>query len=129
MVLNKTFVPKNQDKKQQHLHNVKQVGIYQNSQSGVLNEGIGNRRELTQRMTATQLRLLTVLALQLITNAVQQLHIALIRILLKRVDESPRHGASRLAGDVCIGPMPIVSKYPSPSSPQLQPNTEQSKEG
>lgn len=53
-------------------------------------------------MTATQLRLLRVLALQLVPDAVQQLHIALLRILLQSGDESPRHGARGLSSNLGI---------------------------
>lgn len=54
-------------------------------------------------MTAAQLRLLLVLALQLITDAVQQLDVALIGVLAQRCDESPRHGPCSFAANRCIG--------------------------
>ena len=54
---------------------------------------------LTQWVTATQLRLLRVFALKLISNAVQQLNVALIRVLLQAGDEGPRHSACGFAGD------------------------------
>lgn len=53
-------------------------------------------------MTTAQLRLLRVLALQLVPDTVQQLHVALLRVLLQRRDEGPRHGTRRLAGDIRI---------------------------
>lgn len=53
-------------------------------------------------MAAAQLRLLRVLGGEFVPNAVQQLHVALLRILLQRSDEGPRHGARGLAGDVGI---------------------------
>lgn len=49
-----------------------------------------------QGMRAAQLRLLVVLALQLVADAVQQLYVALLRVLLERRDEGVRHGARRL---------------------------------
>lgn len=53
-------------------------------------------------MAAAQLRLLGILPLQFLPDAVQQLHVALLRVLLQRRDESPRHGARGLARDVRI---------------------------
>lgn len=50
-------------------------------------------------MTAAQLRLLRILGRQLIPNAIQQLHIALLRILLHGRDERPAHRARRLRGN------------------------------
>lgn len=47
-------------------------------------------------MTTAQLRLLRILALQLIPDTIQQLHIALLRVLLQRCDKRPRHGTRRL---------------------------------
>lgn len=43
----------------------------------------------TQWMATAQLRLLRVLALQLIADAIQQLHVTLLRILLEGRDEGP----------------------------------------
>lgn len=64
-------------------------------------------------MTAAQLRLLLILALELIANTIQQLHIALLRVLLERRDESPRHGTRRLASDIRIlGGLGILAAGP-----------------
>ena len=54
-------------------------------------------------MTARQLRLLGVLLLQDVADAVQQLHIALLGILLQGLDEGVGHGARRLRGDGGVG--------------------------
>lgn len=62
-------------------------------------------KELTQWMTAAQLRLLVIFALQLITDAVEQLYIALVRILAERRDESPRHGSRSFSTNTCVGPV------------------------
>lgn len=43
----------------------------------------------TKWMTAAKLRLLRILVLELRANAVEQLHVALLRILLESGDESP----------------------------------------
>jgi hypothetical protein len=68
----------------------------------------------TQRMTAAQLRLLLILALELVTNAVEQLHIALVRVLAERRDERPRHGACRFTSNRCIGSvLLLVTPYSS----------------
>jgi hypothetical protein len=50
-------------------------------------------------MTAAQLWLLLVLALQLIANAVQQLDVALIGVLAQCCDESPGHGTCSFAAN------------------------------
>lgn len=59
----------------------------------------------TKRMTAAQLRLLLVLALQLFADAVEQLDVALLRVLLERGNESPRHGAGGLTSNVRVLPV------------------------
>lgn len=56
-------------------------------------------------MTAAKLRLLRVLGLELFTDAVEQLNVALLRVLLEGGDESPGHGSGGLASDVCVLPM------------------------
>lgn len=61
----------------------------------------GRRR--TQWVTATQLWLLIVLALELVADAVEQLHVALVGVLLERRDESVGHGARSLTCNVGIG--------------------------
>ena len=53
-------------------------------------------------MAAAQLRLLGVLALELLTDAVEQLDVALLRVLLEGGDEGPGHGARGLAGDLGV---------------------------
>lgn len=55
-------------------------------------------------MTARQLRLLAVPRLQLVADAVEQLDVALLGILLERRDERPGHGAGRLGRNSCVGP-------------------------
>ena len=54
-------------------------------------------------MTTRQLRLLGIPGLQLIANAVEQLDVALLRILLEGGDEGPGHGAGGLGLDRCVG--------------------------
>ena len=56
-------------------------------------------------MTGTQLRLLRVFALKLVTNTVEQLDVTLLRVLPQGTDKGPRHGTSRLAsnGGICRG--------------------------
>lgn len=56
-------------------------------------------------MTAAKLRLLRVLCLQLITDRVKQLDIALLWVLLECGNESPGHRACGLAGDLCVLPV------------------------
>lgn len=53
-------------------------------------------------MAAAQLRLLCILALELFTDAVQQLHVALLGILLQGSDKRPGHSPSSLASDICV---------------------------
>ena len=61
-------------------------------------------------MTAAQLRLLRVFTLQFVTDAVKQLHVALLGILLERGDEGPRHGARCLAGDLRVLPTQLQTR-------------------
>lgn len=63
------------------------------------------RQMLTKWMAAAQLRLLRVLGLEFVTNAVEELDVALLWILLKSRHKSPRHGSSSLASDVCVLPI------------------------
>lgn len=57
---------------------------------GLVDEGSrGRGTELTQRMAATKLRLLLVFALELFTDAIEQLHVALVGVLLERIDKGP----------------------------------------
>ena len=54
-------------------------------------------------MTARQLRLLGVLGLEDLPDAVEQLHVALLGVLLQGGDESPRHGTGSLRSNRGIG--------------------------
>lgn len=58
----------------------------------------------TQRMTTAQLGLLAIFALELIADAVEQLHVALVGILLETVDESIGHCSCGFALDGSVGP-------------------------
>lgn len=53
-------------------------------------------------MAAAQLRLLRILGGQLVSDAVQQLDVTLLRVLAKRADKGPGHGAGSLAGDLGV---------------------------
>ena len=55
-------------------------------------------------MAAAKLWFLRILGRQLNPDAIQQLHIALLGILLQRIDESPRHGSSSFSSDRSILP-------------------------
>lgn len=57
----------------------------------------------TQWVAARQLGLLSVLGCKDISNAVQELHVALFRVLLQSRNEGPRHGTSGLVGNCGIG--------------------------
>lgn len=59
----------------------------------------GRMVKLTQWMAAAELRLLSVLAIQLITDTIEQLHVALVRIFLERIDKRPRHRSCRLTAN------------------------------
>ena len=61
------------------------------------------RKKPTERMAARQLRLLRVFCFEHVAHAVEQLHVALLRVLPERRDEGPRHGARGLRGDGCVG--------------------------
>lgn len=69
--------------------------------------------KLTQGMAAAQLRLLLVLALELVSDAVEQLHVALVRVLLETGNEGPGHGARGFAADGSVGPAIVVNKSQS----------------
>ena len=56
-------------------------------------------------MAAAQLRLLRIFLGQFETDVVQQLYIALLRVLLERRDERPRHSARGFAGDLRVLPV------------------------
>ena len=53
-------------------------------------------------MAAAQLRLLSVFGFQLLTDAVQELDVGLLWILLESGDKGPGHGTSRLTTDGSI---------------------------
>lgn len=53
-------------------------------------------------MAAAQLRFLCILALELFADTVQQLDVALLRILLQGSDKRPGHSPSSLASDICV---------------------------
>ena len=61
-------------------------------------------------MAAGKLRLLRVFGGELVSDVVEQLDVALLRILLHGRDESPGHGACGLSGDSGISPMIYVSR-------------------
>jgi hypothetical protein len=54
----------------------------------------------TQRMTTAQLRFLCILLRQFISDAIEQLYVALLRVLLHSCNEGPGHGACGLC---CYG--------------------------
>jgi hypothetical protein len=58
-----------------------------------------------KRVAARQLRLLRVLLGQLVTNAVEELDVALLRVLLQSADKGPGHGSSGLGSNGCVGTM------------------------
>jgi hypothetical protein len=59
----------------------------------------------TQWMTAAQLRFLGILCRQLIADAIQQLHVTLLGILLQSCNEGPRHGACGFTANGCVLPV------------------------
>lgn len=63
----------------------------------------------TQRVTARQLRLLRIASGKFVANAIEKLYVALLGILLERCDKGPRHGASGLSSNRCIGPRLQIS--------------------
>lgn len=60
---------------------------------------------LTQWVAAAKLRLLGVFRCELVTDAIEQLYVALLGVLLHSSDESPRHSTCSLSGDSCVGPI------------------------
>lgn len=54
-------------------------------------------------MAARELRPLGVFAGELVADAVEELDVALLRVLLQGGDEGPGHGAGCLGGNGCIG--------------------------
>lgn len=63
----------------------------------------------TDWMTAGELRLLRVLSLEHVADAVEQLHVALLGVRLDGRDESPGHGACGLGRNGGVGPESSVS--------------------
>ena len=64
----------------------------------------------TQRVAARQLRPLRVLGCQLVADAVEELHVALLRVLLERRDKGPGHSARSLLVDSCISAKGVLAK-------------------
>jgi hypothetical protein len=64
---------------------------------------VGKTGALTERMATRQLRPLGVARGQLVADAVEQLDVALLRVLLERRDKGPRHGARGLGCDGGVG--------------------------
>jgi len=60
-------------------------------------------------MTTAQLGLLAIFPLELIADAIEQLDVALVRVLLKTVDEGVRHCACSFALDGGIGPETMLA--------------------
>lgn len=56
-------------------------------------------------MATRQLWLLGVPRLQLIADAVEKLHVALLWVLLESRDKGPRHGSGGLGSDCSISPV------------------------
>lgn len=63
----------------------------------------------TERMGARKLRLLRILGLQDVTNAVEELDVTLVGVLLNGRDERPRHGTGGLCVDGSVGTTTTVS--------------------
>ena len=57
---------------------------------------------LTQRMAAAQLRLLCVLALELVADAIQELDVTLLRVLLQGSDKRPGHSPGSFPSNSCV---------------------------
>lgn len=63
-------------------------------------------------MTARELGFLSVPRREFVANAIEQLHVALLRVLLQGSDKGPRHGASGLRSNRSIGTRVMVSSSP-----------------
>jgi hypothetical protein len=61
-------------------------------------------------MAARKLRLLRVFGGELVSDAVEQLDVALLRVLFHCSDESPGHSTCGLSGDGGISPIMYVSR-------------------
>lgn len=59
--------------------------------------------ELTKRVATGELRLLCILGGQFVSDAVEQLNVALLRVLLESRNERPGHGTSGLRSDSSVG--------------------------
>lgn len=68
------------------------------------------RCQLTNRMTARQLRLLGVLGLENVADTVEKFNVALLGVGLERRNEGPRHGTSSLSIDGGISPEIVSTK-------------------
>ena len=66
-------------------------------------------------MAAAQLRLLRVLGCELVADAVEQLYVALLWVLLHCCDEGPGHGARGLSRDRGVGTGRWLLAYVLPS--------------
>jgi len=55
-------------------------------------------------MAAAELRFLGIFGSELVADAVEQLDVTLLRVLLHSSDESPGHSSCSLRGDSCVGP-------------------------
>jgi hypothetical protein len=64
---------------------------------------------LTKRVAARELGPLAVFAGELVADAVEELDVALLRVLLQGGDEGPRHGSRCLGGNGCVGSVCEVS--------------------
>lgn len=54
-------------------------------------------------MTTTQLRLLSILGSELVTDTIEQLDVTLLWVLLHGVNEGPGHSTGGLCGDSSVG--------------------------
>lgn len=80
-----------------YLHDEKEIRIY----FITLGMPSSSRRALdlvicTQRVAARKLWLLCVFSCQFVSDTIEKLHVALLRIFLEGSHESPRHGTSGL---------------------------------
>jgi len=70
-------------------------------------------------VTTGELRLLRIFGSELVTDAVEELHVALLRLFLECRDEGPRHGSGSLRRDGGVGPVCdalVVSDMTPPGS-------------
>lgn len=57
----------------------------------------------TEGVTARELWLLGILLLELVADRVEQLDVALVRVLLEGLDKGPGHGTGGLRSNGCVG--------------------------